>query len=103
MGGVTLNVWGPISLLGSVQMFNKEFGKTGFAIADGLAFITKSKEMLTLEGFRLKIAPASYLDLQGGYLKNDVTYKSLDVNGGMSQSTLSVGKMVASADVTVNF
>jgi hypothetical protein len=103
MGGVTLNVWGPVSVLGSVQMFNKEFGKTGFVIADGLASISKSKEMLTLEGVRLKIAPASYLDLQGGYLKNDVTYKSMDETGAMKESTLSVGKMVASADVTVNF
>ena len=103
MGGVTLNVWGPISLLGSMQMFNKEFGKTGFVIADGLATITKSKEMLTLEGIRLRIAPASYLDLQGGYLKNDVTYKSMDEAGAMKESTLSVGKMVASADITVNF
>ena len=103
MGGVTLNVWGPVSILGSMQMFNKEFGKTGFVIADGLATITKSKEMLTLEGVRLKIAPASYLDLQGGYLKNDVTYKSMDETGAMKEATLSVGKMVASADVTVNF
>jgi hypothetical protein len=59
--------------------------------------------MLTLEGFRLRIAPASYLDLQGGYLKNDVTYKSMDEAGAMKESTLSVGKMVASADITVNF
>ncbi|MBO7412370.1 MAG: hypothetical protein J6U20_01730 [Fibrobacter sp.] len=103
MGGATLEVWGPISLLSSVQMFNKEFGKTGFVIADGLATITKSKELLTLEGFRLKLAPASYLDLQGGYLKNDVTYKSMDATGAMVESTLSVGKIVASADVTVNF
>ncbi|MBO4713087.1 MAG: hypothetical protein J5615_04265 [Fibrobacter sp.] len=103
MGGMTLNIWGPVSFLGSLQMFNKTFGDAGFSIAGGLASITESKEMLTLEGIRVKIAPASYLDLQGGYLKNDITYKSMDLNGAMVPSTLSVGKMVASADVTVNF
>ena len=96
-------MYGPISFLGSVQMFNKEFGETGYAIADGLAYVMDTKEMLTLEGIRVKIAPASYLDLQGGYLKNEITYKAMDVNGAMQQSKLSVGKIVASADVTVNF
>ncbi|WP_295681449.1 hypothetical protein [uncultured Fibrobacter sp.] len=103
MGGFTVDVYGPISFLGSVQMFNKEFGETGYAIADGLAYVMDTKEMLTLEGIRVKIAPASYLDLQGGYLKNEITYKAMDVNGAMQQSKLSVGKIVASADVTVNF
>ena len=104
MGGVTLDVWGPISILGSVQMFNKTFGDAGFAVAGGLASITESKEMLTLEGIRVRIAPASYLNLQGGYLTNKVSYNSLDVfTGASSRSELSIGKVVASADVTVNF
>ena len=103
MGGFTLDVWGPVSILSSVQVFDKKFGDLGFGIADGLASIIKSKETLTLEGVRIKIAPASYLDLQGGYLKNEVIYKSMDATGAMPLSTLSVDKMVASADVTVNF
>lgn len=104
MGGVTLNVWGPISILGSVQMFNKTFGDAGYSVAGTLATITESKEMLTLEGIRVRIAPASYLNLQGGYLTNEVTYKTIDLNtGAMPQSKLSISKAVASADVTVNF
>ena len=103
MGGFTLDVWGPVSILSSVQVFDKKFGDLGFDIAGGLASIIKSKETLTLEGVRIKIAPASYLDLQGGYLKNEIVYKSMDATGAMPLSTLSVDKMVASADVTVNF
>ena len=104
MGGATLNVWGPVSILGSMQMFNKTFGDAGYAIAGGFAYITESNETLALGGIRLRIAPASYLNLQGGALINEISYKSIDVTtGAASQSKLSISKTVASADVTVNF
>ena len=104
MGGATLNVWGPVSILGSMQMFNKTFGDAGYAIAGGFSYITESNETLALGGIRLRIAPASYLNLQGGALINEISYKSIDVTtGAASQSKLSISKTVASADVTVNF
>lgn len=99
MGGLTLNVWGPVYVLGSFQMFNREYGIGIPVDAFGTASITKSSEMLTLDGLRFRIAPASYLNLQGGLLTNEVTYRKVDG----TESTLSISKVVLAADVTVNF
>lgn len=92
MGGLTLNVWGPVSILGSFQMYNREYDSQ-------MSMITKSAEMLTLDGLRFEIAPLSYLNLQGGLLTNEVTYQ----NGEGGESKLSISKVVLAADVTVNF
>lgn len=73
-------------------MYNREYDSQ-------MSMITKSAEMLTLDGLRFEIAPLSYLNLQGGLLTNEVTYQ----NGEGGESKLSISKVVLAADVTVNF
>ena len=96
VGGFTADVWGPLALLGGVQMYTKEFG-TGYPIA--AAVVNKATEMLALGGARVKLAPLSYLSLQGGMLKNELEYTI----PGVSANKISISKLVLLADVTVNF
>ena len=96
VGGITADVWGPIALLGGIQMYTKEFGN-GYAVA--AAAVTKATEMLALGGARVKLAPLSYLSLQGGMLKNELEYTI----PGLPTNKISISKLVLLADVTVNF
>jgi hypothetical protein len=109
VGGITADIWGPFALLGGFQMYTKEFG-TGYAITtiegEGaeavpvvLASVTKATELLVLGGARVKLAPLSYLSVQGGMLKNELEYTV----PGLPASKLSISKLVILADVTVNF
>ena len=97
VGGITADIWGPFSFLGGVQMYTKEFG-TGYPVA-AAAVVNKATEMLVLAGPRVKLAPLSYLSLQGGMLKNELEYTV----PGLPASKLSISKLVLLADVTVNF
>jgi hypothetical protein len=83
-------------LLGGIQMYTKEFGN-GYAVA--AAAVTKATEMLALGGARVKLAPLSYLSLQGGMLKNELEYTI----PGLPTNKISISKLVLLADVTVNF
>ena len=96
VGGVTADIWGPFAFLGGFQMYTKEFG-TGYAVA--AASVNKATEMLILAGPRVKLAPLSYLSLQGGMLKNELEYTV----PGLPTSKISISKLVLLADVTVNF
>lgn len=96
VGGITADVWGPIALLGGIQMYTKEFGN-GYAVA--AASVSKVTEMLALGGARVKLAPLSYLSLQGGMLKNELEYTI----PGLPTNKISISKLVLLADVTVNF
>ena len=96
VGGITADVWGPFGLLGGFQMYTKEFGN-GYAVA--AASVNKATEMLVLGGARVKLAPLSYLSLQGGMLKNELEYTV----PGLPASKISISKLVLLADVTVNF
>ena len=97
VGGVTADIWGPFSFLGGVQMYTKEFG-FGYPVA-ATAVVNKATEMLVLAGPRVKLAPLSYLSLQGGMLKNELDYTI----PGVSANKISISKLVLLADVTVNF
>lgn len=97
VAGLTADVWGPIALLGGFQMYTKEFGNGGFPVA--AAAVTKVTEMLALGGARVKLAPISYLSIQGGMLKNELEY----MVPGAAANTISISKLVLLADVTVNF
>jgi len=97
VGGITADVWGPFALLGGVQMYTKEFG-TGYPLA-ATAIVNKATEMLALGGARVKLAPLSYLSLQGGMLKNELEYTV----PGVAVNKISISKLVFLADVTVNF
>ena len=97
VAGFTADVWGPIALLGGIQMYTKEFGN-GYAVA--AAAVTKATEMLALGGARVKLAPLSYVSLQGGLLKNELEYS---VIGVPAVNKISISKLVLLADVTVNF
>ncbi|MBO6075508.1 MAG: hypothetical protein J6P15_00060 [Fibrobacter sp.] len=97
VAGFTADVWGPIALLGGFQMYTKEFGN-GYAVA--AAAVTKATEMLALGGARVKLAPLSYVSLQGGLLKNELEYS---VIGVPAVNKISISKLVLLADVTVNF
>ena len=96
VGGFTADVWGPLALLGGIQIYKKEFG-TGYPIA--AAVVNKATEMLALGGARVKLASLSYLSLQGGMLKNELEYTI----PGVSANKISISKLVLLADVTVNF
>jgi hypothetical protein len=78
-------------------MYTKEFGN-GYAVA--AAAVTKATEMLALGGARVKLAPLSYVSLQGGLLKNELEYS---VIGVPAVNKISISKLVLLADVTVNF
>jgi hypothetical protein len=109
VGGITADIWGPFALLGGFQMYTKEFG-TGYALTrvegEGdeamlvvAASVTKATELLVLGGARVKLAPLSYLSVQGGMLKNELEYTV----PGLPASKISISKLVILADVTVNF
>lgn len=100
MAGGTFDVWGPIGVLAGYQSYKREFG-TGLPV--GMAGITEATESLILGGVRVKIAPLSYISLQGGLLTNEVKYNAVDVTGVFTTGTLSIDKTVLAADVTVNF
>lgn len=100
MAGGSFDIWGPIGLLAGYQSYKREFG-TGIPV--GTASITEATESLILAGVRVKIAPLSYVSLQGGLLTNEVKYNAITAEGVLFTGTLSVDKTVLAADVTVNF
>ena len=104
VAGLTLDVWGPISLLAGFQKYEKTFDK---GIDLGLATVNKASEQLVMEGVRLKIAANSYVSIQHGILKNDLEYSLPGVvnpdGTPAAPKKLSISKDVILADVTVNF
>lgn len=101
IAGATLDVWGPIALLGGYQAYERNMGNGGLWVNENAA-ITKATESLLLGGVRVKLAPASYLSLQAGRLNNEVAYKWFG-EGAATKNKLSIDKNVVVADVTVNF
>ena len=63
----------------------------------------KVQENLLLVGPRVKIAPASYLSLQYGLLKNSVSYIATASDGTVSSRKLDIDKNIFMGDVTVVF
>jgi hypothetical protein len=121
VGGITADVWGPFALLVGFQMYEKTFGGTtghwdtvyvddltlltwvtattpGYDVGNGIC-VTEASEMLVMGGLRVKLAPLSYLSLQGGMLKNELEYTI----PGLPTNKISISKLVLLADVTVNF
>ena len=100
VGGATIDVWGPIALLGGVQLLNKKFGSGLSMVAEtedmgsidltddkgnevrrptnelvtNEVVVKKIEEMLVMGGLQVKLGPGSYLDLQGGLMTNSVKY-----------------------------
>lgn len=101
IAGGTFDVWGPVGIRVGYQNFKKDFG-VGMMLSPGL-FIKETAENLMLLGLRLKIAPLSYLTLQGGLLSNELKYDVYGADGLAIPCTLSIDKTVLAADVTVNF
>ena len=89
--GLTADVWGPFAVLGGFQQYKKEFGVP-------LYLVTEASERLIMGGFRVKLAPLSYLSVQFAQLKNELQY-----NNGVGISKISIDKNVILGDVTVNF
>lgn len=100
MAGGTFDVWGPIGVLAGYQSFKKEFGET---VPVGTVAVTEVAESLILGGVRVKIAPLSYVSLQGGLLMNEIKYNTVNAAGEPTTGSLSIDKTVLAADVTVNF
>lgn len=98
MAGLSLDIYGPVSLIGGFHSSAKEFGKP---LVIGDARIYKTEETLLLAGPRVKIAPNSYVSVQYGMLGDKLTLGSLVP--GMPNDELSIDKNVIIADVTVNF
>ncbi len=121
MAGVSAEIWGPISLLGGIQMANKKFDNA-LPITE-FASIAKVDEMFVLAGPRIKIAPNSYFSVQYGMLTDKMSLNTttavpmLDAAGAPvvgvdgnpvmdlkpGSDELSIDKTVIIADVTVNF
>ncbi len=104
MAGGSVDVWGPIALLGGFQTMTKEFGATDMIIGN----VTKAEESLLLVGPRIKIAPLSYISVQYGMLTDKLTFNKavFDEAGEMAgaiPAELSIDKNVIVAEVTVNF
>lgn len=97
MGGLDVDIIGPLALLGGVQMSTREFG------VPVIAGVTKAEEMLLLAGPKVKIASNSYLSLQYGMLTDKVSFSSFGADGAPVADELSIDKNVIIADVTVNF
>lgn len=97
MGGLDVDIIGPLALLGGVQMSTREFG------VPVIAGVTKAEEMLLLAGPKVKIASNSYLSLQYGMLTDKVSFSSFGADGVPVADELSIDKNVIIADVTVNF
>lgn len=100
IAGGTFDVWGPLGVLVGYQSYKREFG---LGLPAGLASISEATESLILGGIRVKIAPLSYVSLQGGLLKNEVKYSAMDAAGTVASGKLAIDKKVVTADVTVNF
>ena len=118
VGGVTADIWGPISLLAGFQQYEKKFDNGLFLSTEsgiddtkmGIALsVTKASERLVMGGLRVKLAPLSYLSVQYGLLTNDLDYMysitmgAEDTPVAAGANKLSISKNVIMADVTVNF
>jgi hypothetical protein len=107
IAGFNVGIYGPVAFRGGFQMLTKDLGKDNFVSVeydDGgnmvNAFgVSNVDEMLILAGPRVKLAPAAYLTLQGGFLSNKITY----FDATLQTSNLAIDKLLLMADVTVNF
>lgn len=95
MGGLSVNLFSRVDILVGYQTSSKEFGKP---LVVGTNAITKTEETLLLAGPRVKIAPNSFVSVQGGMLNDKVSFTTAG-----AADELSIGKIVLTADVTVNF
>ena len=103
VGGLTVDIWGPFALQAGAQMLTKNFEGLG-GLPVGTSFIQKVDEMLVLGGPKIRIAPASYVTVRYGMLKNGVDYKALSADGtSFEDKELSVDKNIITGEVTVNF
>ena len=100
VGGATIDVWGPIALLGGVQLLNKEYGRglqmvsvtesSGTMVLEddegnkvarpsqqvvtNTVTVKKMEEMLAMGGLQVKMGAGAYLNLQAGLMTNTVKY-----------------------------
>ena len=109
VGGLTADAWGPIALQVGFQMLTKKFegdvlgmGVAGLPV--GASLVQQVDEMLFLAGPKIRIAPASYITVRYGMLKNSVDYQTLNADASaFEKKELSIDKNLITADVTVNF
>ncbi len=108
LAGFNVGIYGPVAFRGGFQMLTKDLGKDNFISmgepddAGNLvnAFgVSNVEEMLILAGPRIKLAPAAYLTLQGGFLSNKITY----FDATLQTSDITMDKLLLMGDVTVNF
>ena len=100
VGGATIGIWGPISALAGVQMLNKTYDGGLDLYGDASVTVKKVEEMLILAGPQVKLGPGAYLNVEGGYMTNDVSYASAAVAGTQK---LSIDKTLIMANVSVLF
>ncbi|MCQ2054310.1 MAG: hypothetical protein MJY82_03350 [Fibrobacter sp.] len=109
MAGLAADIYGPVSFLAGLQMFNKKFD-VALPINE-LVSLSKAEELMLLVGPRVKIAPNSYLSVQYGLLKDKLLLNAMlptvDAEGNAmltpSTNELAIDKNVIIADITVNF
>jgi len=89
MAGFNAGIWGELSLLGGIQLLNKDFG-----IPYG-GIVEKTSEKLVLGGPSVKMSERAFFVVQGGLLSNSIT--------ALNGETLDINKYIASANVMVAF
>lgn len=99
VAGFSADVWGPFSLLGGVQMLTKDYGNGLDLYGDASILVNKTEEMLVLAGPQVKLGPGAYLNVEGGYMTNKVSYTSATVG----KQELSINKTIVMANVSVLF
>lgn len=108
VAGATLDVWGPFSILGGLQMLSKDYKEGLFLDETATVVVNGMDETLALGGLQIKLGAGAVFDFQAGVLKNSVDYT---VNGTdpvtsapVSESKkLDVDKFLLMGNVTVLF
>ncbi len=100
MAGAKVVLWRNISLLGGFQQLSKEY-KNPYVIvndADGYFAVNKTGEMLVIAGPQIKISERANFSLQGGLLKNSISFI---IDEG--KKDVDLDKFIMSGSVTVEF
>ncbi len=104
VAGANVGIWGPFAVQAGVQILTKKYDNGLDLYDDASLLIDKVDEMLLLAGPQVKLAPGAYLNVEGGYMTNKVTYSTTATETGLSASQeLSIDKILIMADVSVSF
>lgn len=104
VAGLNAGIWGPFAAQAGIQILTKKYDNGLDLYDDTSLLVNKVSEMLVLAGPQVKLAPGAYLNVEGGYMTNKVTYSTTATETGVRASQeLSIDKILIMADVSVSF